>query len=66
MARNMEKLSKEYLQLVDSGLGGLYYSDFKQIEKMCKGDRIAMLFRAMECGVAIGYRLGKKEKSNRH
>ena len=62
MKRDLRKAYKEYLSLYESGVfKGIYRSDEEQIKEMCKDDLSRSIGRALQVGIALGYKAAKKE-----
>lgn len=59
--RNLNKARDEYKKILKKNKGNIYYEDYLQIVDMCKGDVYEMVMVGMEVGIAIGYRLAKRE-----
>ena len=60
--RDLRKAKEEYKRISQHKKGAVYKSDFDQIFEMCKGDVYRMTMTALEIGIAIGYRLAKRER----
>lgn len=64
MRRNVDKMLEEYQRLEDQGKAKIYYGDLEEIRKRsCNTFDMVML--AMEFGVVMGYRVGKRESRGR-
>ena len=64
MKRNMDKLRAEYKKLRKQNKGQLYFSDYDQIAELGDNKAVDMVYIALEVGVAMGYRIGKKESNS--
>ena len=60
MRRNLKKAYEEYKGLYKKGLCKTYLTDEEQIKEMCKEDPGRSIGRALQVGIALGYRLGQK------
>ena len=62
MRRDIKKLLEEYEKLKVQHKGALYYSDIKQIYELSSGEKFDCIWTAYQVGVAIGYRIKKREE----
>ena len=65
MKRDMNKLLEEYRKLADQGKGVMYSQDITQIYNMSDGNKFDCIVNAFSVGVAVGYRIRKREERNR-
>lgn len=63
MKRDLKKAYDEYKQLYNKGLCKVYLTDAEQIKEMCKEDPSKTIWRALQVGIALGYRLGKSARA---
>lgn len=62
MRRDIKKLLEEYGKLMVQHKGALYYKDFQQIYELSSGKIFDCIWTAYQVGVAIGYRIRKREE----
>ncbi len=62
MRRDIKKLLEEYGKLKVQHKGALYYEDIQQIYELSNGEISDCIWTAYQVGVAIGYRIRKREE----
>ena len=65
MERDLNKLQEEYKRLIRKRKGMLYPSDIKQIMENSGPCLSEKIIYGVEIGIAIGYRIGKRERKER-